>query len=129
VAVRIALDSNRYTDFARGLPEVVERLRHVERIFVPFIVVAELRAGFLLGTRTESNERGLTAFLSSPRVEVLWADEGTTHQYARLFMQLRKQGTPIPTNDIWIAALIAQHDLLLFARDSHFDRLPQLARI
>lgn len=127
--MRVALDSNRYTDFARGLPEAVDRLRRVERIFVPFVVVAELRAGFLCGTRSEHNERHLTAFLNSPRVEVLLADEATTHQYARLFLQLRKQGTPIPTNDLWIAALAVQHDLMLFARDRHFEHLGQLARV
>jgi tRNA(fMet)-specific endonuclease VapC len=127
--MRIGIDTNRYTDFARGVPEVVDRLRHVERIFVPFVVMAELRAGFLLGARSEGNERNFVAFLNSPRVEVLFADEDTTHHYARLFQQLRRQGTPIPTNDLWIAALVVQHDLVLFARDRHFDRLGQLARV
>ena len=53
----------------------------------------------------------------------------TTHDYARLFRQLRAAGTPIPTNDLWIAALAAQHDLPLFTRDGHFDYLPQLPRV
>lgn len=70
-----------------------------------------------------------THFLNSPRVEILFADEQTTHHYARLFYQLRKQGTPIPTNDIWIAALVVQHDLVLCARDHHFEHLPQLPRV
>jgi hypothetical protein len=52
--------------------------------------------------------------------------ELTMHKYARLFRQLRKQGTPIPTNDLWIAALALQHDLLLFTRDTHINHLPQL---
>lgn len=56
------------------------------------------------------------------------ADEETTHHFARIFAQLRLQGTPIPVNDIWIAALAVQHDLLLFSRDQHFDCLPQVAR-
>ena len=51
------------------------------------------------------------------------------HHYAHLFYQLRQQGTPIPTNDIWIAALTVEHGLALFSRDSHFDHLPQLARL
>ncbi|HSF02880.1 MAG TPA: hypothetical protein VLA62_07715, partial [Solirubrobacterales bacterium] len=59
----------------------------------------------------------------------LLADEETTHHYARLFHQLRRQGTPIPTNDIWIAALVSQHRLYLLARDVHFDHLPQLPRV
>jgi predicted nucleic acid-binding protein len=56
-------------------------------------------------------------------------DEDTTYHYARLFRQLRIQGTPIPTNDIWLAALVVQHNLRLFARDRHFDALPQLSRV
>jgi tRNA(fMet)-specific endonuclease VapC len=52
----------------------------------------------------------------------------STHHFARLFLQLRRQGTPIPTNDLWIAALAVQHDLALFSRDGHFEHLPQLAR-
>jgi predicted nucleic acid-binding protein len=43
-------------------------------------------------------------------------------------LQLRRQGTPIPTNDLWIAALVLQHDLVLCARDRHFDHLPQITQ-
>jgi predicted nucleic acid-binding protein len=62
-------------------------------------------------------------------VEILYADEQTTFHYARIYRQLREQGTPIPTNDIWIAALVQQHHLILYSRDSHFDALPQLSRL
>jgi len=58
----------------------------------------------------------------------LYADEQTTHHYASVFAQLRRQGTPIPTNDIWIAAIVLQHDLALLTSDAHFSSLPQLAR-
>jgi len=127
--VRTAIDTNRYVDFARGLPEVVKRLRAVDQIFVPLIVLGELRAGFLRGSRAPENEANLVRFLNSPRVDVLMADEETTHHYARLFHQLRRQGTPIPTNDVWIGALVAQHQLYLFARDAHFEHLPQIPRL
>jgi predicted nucleic acid-binding protein len=60
---------------------------------------------------------------------VLYPDDGTTHHYARIYRYLRERGTPIPTNDIWIAALVVEHDLTLFARDKHFDVVPQLARV
>ena len=137
MAVRIAIDTNRYRDFSEGLAEAVERFRSADQIFLPFVVLAELRAGFLAGAtpprRSPSagsqNAKVLTAFLNRPRVRVLWADEDTTHQYARLWNQLRSQGTPIPTNDLWIAALVVQHDLLLFSRDSHFDRWPVLSMV
>jgi tRNA(fMet)-specific endonuclease VapC len=127
--MRIALDTNRYVDFCRGAEEVLQAVRRAERIFIPFVVLAELRAGFRCGSRSEHNEQVLVRFLNSPRVELLYPDDQTTHHYARLFAQLRHQATPIPSNDLWIAALVAQHDLLLCARDRHFDHLPQLARI
>ena len=127
--MRMAVDTNRYRDFCVGLPEAVERFRVAERIFLPFVTLAELRAGFLCGTRARQNESVLVRFLNRPRVAVLYPDEDTTRHYAQLFRQLRQQGTPIPTNDIWIAALVEQHSLLLYSRDSHFDHLPQLARL
>jgi predicted nucleic acid-binding protein len=88
-----------------------------------------MRIAVLGGSRGEDNERALITFLSSPRVAVLHADDATTHHYARLVLQLRRQGAPIPTNNLWIAALVVQHNLHLFARDQHFDALPQLARL
>jgi predicted nucleic acid-binding protein len=75
------------------------------------------------------NESSLTLFLNSDRVRVLYADENTTHHFASVFSQLRLLGKPIPTNDLWIAALAVQHDLILCSRDHHFDNLPQIARV
>ena len=95
---------------------------------MPFVVLAELRAGFLCGTLARRNEQTLTRFLNAERVRILFPDEDTTHHFAHVFAQLRLQGTPIPVNDIWIAALAIQHDLILFSRDTHFDTLPQIAR-
>ena len=124
-----AIDTNRYRDFCAAVPEAVDRFAAVDGILLPFVVLAELRAGFLCGTVARRNENTLVRFLNRPRVHVLYADEDTTHHYARIFAQLRAQGTPIPTNDMWVAALVMQHDLLLYARDVHYDRLPQLPRI
>ncbi len=127
--MRLALDTNRYVDFCRGDRHAVERVQEADRIYLPFVTLAELRAGFLCGTKARDNERVLTRFLNSPRVRTLYPDDQTIHHYARLFRQLRQQATPIPTNDIWIAALVIQHDLPLFARDIHFDHIPQLVRL
>ncbi len=127
--MNLLIDTNRYRDFCANVPEAVEQVQVVEHIFVSFITLAELRTGFLCGTVARKNERALTTFLASPRASVLFPDEETTHHYARIFAQLRKQGTPIPANDIWIAALAVQHGLQLFSRDEHFDRLPQLLRV
>jgi len=126
--VRLALDTNRYADLCRGLPDVVKVVERAEVVLLPFVVLAELRAGFSVGTRGAENERTLLRFLMKSGVDVLYADEQTTHHYASAYRQLRRQGTPIPTNDLWIAALVMQHNLILCARDRHFDRLPQIIR-
>lgn len=127
--MRLALDTNRYTDLCRGLPQIVDLVGRADAVFLPFVVVAELRAGFSLGRRGSENERVLSTFLGKTGVAVLFADEQTTHHYASVFRQLRRQGKPIPVNDLWIAALVLQHDLALCARDKHFDHLPQIPRV
>jgi len=127
--VRLALDTNRYRDVFNGEPETLQVLEEAELVVLPFIVVGELRAGFAGGQRRAENELTLRRFLLKPGVEVFFADEQTTHHYANLYRQLRQQGTPIPTNDIWIAALAVQHDLVLHARDKHFHHLPQPVRV
>jgi tRNA(fMet)-specific endonuclease VapC len=124
--VRVALDTNRYVDLCKGADETVQMLEEAEEVLMPFAVLGELRAGFVHGRREAENERVLRRFLLKDGVRVLFADEQTTHHYASVFRQLRKQGTPIPTNDMWIAALVLQHNLVLHARDKHFDHLPQL---
>jgi tRNA(fMet)-specific endonuclease VapC len=127
--VKIALDTNRYTDLCRGDVSVVKIVERASEVWLPFIALGELRAGFAVGNQGPRNEAVLRRFLLKPGVGVIYADEQTTHHYANVYRQLRKQGTPIPTNDMWIAALVLQHSLVLFARDAHFDVLPQLARI
>lgn len=127
--MRLALDTNRYTDLCRGEVSVVEQVELADQIWFPFIVMGELRAGFAVGTQGPQNEATLRRFLLKPSIAVLYADEQTTHHYATIYRQLRKQGTPIPTNDMWIAALVLQHSLTLCDRDAHFDSLPQLTRV
>jgi tRNA(fMet)-specific endonuclease VapC len=127
--MRVALDSNRYDDLITGSGDVATIVETAEAVFLPFVVVGELRAGFAAGKRQAENERLLRRFLMKDDVEILLADEQTIHHYAAAFAQLRGQGTPIPTNDLWIAALVLQHDLSLCTRDRHFDRLPQIPRV
>ncbi len=129
MAVKLALDTNRYTDLCRGNTTVVETVEHADEVWLPFIVLGELRAGFSVGSQGPRNEAVLRRFLLKPGVGVLFADEQTAHHYAAVYRQLRKQGTPIPTNDMWIAALVLQHSLVLLARDAHFDALAQLTRL
>ena len=127
--MRIAIDTNRYGDFWDGVEETVSLLEEADSVVMPFIIIAELRAGFAHGKRQARNERKLREFLTEAAVRIVFADDETTHQYASIYRQLRRQGTPIPTNDMWIAALVLQHNLALHDRDKHFDHLPQLVRV
>ena len=126
--MNILLDTNCYRNFCEGEATALDTVQRARSINVPFVTLAELRAGFLCGTMARKNEQTLTRFLNAPRVTPLFANEDTTHHFGRVFAQLRLQGTPIPVNDMWIAALAIQHDLLLLTRDAHFDALPQIAR-
>jgi tRNA(fMet)-specific endonuclease VapC len=110
----------------RGDQGLVRLISLASEVFLPFVVVGELRAGFGVGVHTRANERILQRFLAKPGTDVLLATEATTHHYANLYRQLRKQGTPIPTNNLWIAALTVEHDLALVTRDEHFAHMPQL---
>lgn len=127
--MRLAIDTNAYVDLCRGVEATVALVATADAVFVPFVVVAELRAGFAFGRRAADNERVLRRFLLKGGIQVLFADEQTTFHYAAVYRQLRQQGTPIPTNDMWIAALALQHNLVLHARDRHFQAVPQLARV
>ena len=124
--MKLALDTNRYVDLMRGDAEVRALVEAARTVLVPFVVVAELRAGFAVGTAGRANERFLQRFLAKDGVEVAYATDATTHHYAALFRQLRQQGTPVPTNDLvdCSAGDGAWGDLC--TRDAHFGCLAQL---
>lgn len=124
--MRFALDSNAYSNAARGHARCVKLLESADEIYLPVIVLGELRAGFMNRSQRSANESHLVQFLGSPRVRILSVNEQTTHHYARLFAFLRAQGTPVPTNDLWIAALVLQHDLPLITEDVYFKKIPQV---
>lgn len=126
--MNVALDTNAYSDFMRGDRARVQIIRAARHIHLPLIVLGELRAGFAAGNQKSANAANLQRFLHSPRVSILLPDDQTTHHYAQLYLQLRKKGTAIPTNDLWIAALVLQHNLVLCTSDAHFQHLPQVVR-
>jgi tRNA(fMet)-specific endonuclease VapC len=128
VEVRVALDTNRLTDLFQGDAELADRLGVCDEVWIPLIVLAEMKAGFLGGSQQYRNETLLRTFLGKPTVGILLPARETAEQYARLFVQLKRAGTPIPDNDLWIAALVLEHDLQLITRDRHFERVPQLLR-
>ena len=129
MGLRLALDTNCYVDFLKGSERITQVIKNADSIFLPIIVLAELRAGFLSGTKSSSNEKVLNEFINTKRVSVLLPDEQTSHFYAKIFTDLREKGRPIPTNDLWIAALTVQHDLILCSNDSHFDNIAVIARV
>jgi tRNA(fMet)-specific endonuclease VapC len=128
VEVRVALDTNRLTDLFQGDAELADRLGQCDEVWIPLIVLAEMKAGFLGGSQHYRNETLLQAFLGKATVGILLPARETAEHYARLFVQLKRAGTPIPDNDLWIAALVLEHDLQLITRDGHFERVPQLLR-
>jgi tRNA(fMet)-specific endonuclease VapC len=125
----LVIDTNAYSGFLRGIPRALDTLRTAHEIHLPLIVLAELLAGFAASTSAQKNHDELRHFMISPRVHLLKPDEKTAHHYADVYATLRKNGTPIPTNDLWIAALARQHRLPLFSFDAHFAAVPGLALV
>ncbi|MDE0766944.1 MAG: type II toxin-antitoxin system VapC family toxin [Opitutaceae bacterium] len=126
--MNLSVDTNGYTAFCKNDSIAVDAMQKADRILLPLMVVAELRAGFSVGRKGAENEAILQRFLNSPRVSIESPDESTTFVYARLFGYLRRKGAPIPINDLWIASLTLQHEATLLTFDRHFEALPQIPR-
>lgn len=126
LARRVVIDTSAYSHLRRGDPRVIEWLAAAPLVLVPVTALGELEAGFRRGTRYAENVRVLRQFLSDPLVRIVPTDEEVALCYGRLFADLRDRGTPIPTNDIWIAAatLVSGAELLTFDRD--FEHVPGL---
>jgi predicted nucleic acid-binding protein len=127
--VRVALDTNRLIDLFQGDAALAGLLETCEEVWIPLFVLAEIKAGFYGGTQQHRNEILLGKLLAKTTVAMLLPSRETAEHYARLFVQLKRAGTPVPDNDLWIAALALQHDLMLITRDRHFQRIPQLLRL
>ncbi len=126
--MRVAVDTNRLTDLLRGDAQLAERLGACDEVWIPLMVLGEIKAGFHGGTQRHRNEALLQRFLAKATVSVLLPGRETAEHYARIFVQLKRAGTPVPDNDLWIAALALEHDLTLITRDRHFERISQLPR-
>jgi len=126
--MRIILDTNAYSDW-RTNGRWSKIIATADQVFMPVIVLGELRYGFEKGTKGSENEAKLTTFLNHPHVSVLNVGETTSQCFAKLKHYLSKAGTPIPENDVWISALSVEHGLAVVTGDSHFDFLPQVARV
>ena len=122
----ILLDTNAYTGFKTNREEIVKELQTARVIGMSPIVLAELYAGFRLGTREKKNLDELVTFRRNPRVQVLQITERTAFFYAHIFTALKRKARPIPSNDIWIAASAMEHGLVLVSFDSHFQQVDGL---
>jgi predicted nucleic acid-binding protein len=123
------LDTSAYSNFRRGNEEVAALLDRAELVGVSTIAMGELRTGFALGSRRRRNEAELDAFLDNPVVEVLTVDAETSRHYAEIVAELRRAGTPVPTNDIWIAATAARNGTSVLTCDEHFERITRVGSI
>jgi tRNA(fMet)-specific endonuclease VapC len=123
---RLLLDTSAYAAFLRDHPGVNAEIQEASELFLSPIVLGELRSGFLEGRRREENEKELQEFLASPRCSVLVVDDETSHRYAVIHDYLRRRGTPVSPNDLWIAASAAQHGLTVVTLDVDFDAIPHV---
>ena len=126
---RYCLDTSAYSRFQRGDSRVVEILDSAEWVGVPAVTLGELRTGFLLGDRRDRNEAELREFLASPVVETLVIDDEVSRHYAEIVGDLRRAATPLPTNDIWIAATAARSGALVLTFDGHFAKIARVGTV
>jgi tRNA(fMet)-specific endonuclease VapC len=123
---RALLDTNVLADFFAGDPDTVKACQRCKTLALNTVVLGEVLAGFAAGTRREANRRLLSRFVSSPRVKLLPLGLETAEHYAQVYSQLRRKGTPLPSNDMWIAASALEHGLVLLTRDTHFGEIDGL---
>jgi tRNA(fMet)-specific endonuclease VapC len=124
--VNVLLDTSAYSQLRRGHQAILNVVERSETVALPTIVLGELHSGFRAGNRNAENTAYLARFLSKPSVRVLNVTEETALRYAEIDVYLRKRGRPIPSNDVWIAAVALEHGLQLLTLDAHFREIPLL---
>jgi tRNA(fMet)-specific endonuclease VapC len=127
VAVRYLLDTNAYTGLMRGDGLVVSKVQKAERILLSSVVAGELLYGFRNGTRYEENRAQLDTFLANRFVVFLPVTLVTAERFGLIASALKRKGTPIPSNDIWIAAHALETGADLLSFDDHFSHIEGLA--
>jgi predicted nucleic acid-binding protein len=124
--MKVCLDTNAYSRLMSGHAPLTEVLESADEVLVPATVLGELYAGFDMGSRREANRRQLREFLALPGVETVVTTPDMAERYGILVSQLARQGTPIPTNDIWIAASALDSGARLVTYDPHFRHVQGL---
>ena len=123
---RVLLDTSAYVNLTNGHRGLINAVQFADSVALSPVMIGELRAGFQKGSQTRRNLDQLQEFRSSPRVIVYDVTEETARRYAFIYDTLRVGGSPIPANDIWIAATAMEHGLTLLTLDRHFLRIPQI---
>jgi tRNA(fMet)-specific endonuclease VapC len=126
---RLAIDTNVYVAFKNNDADTIEVFRTCDVLGVDIAVIAELYAGFSLGSREAKNRRELEAFLNVSRINVLAHDLETAEYYALIVKKLKAKGKPVPSNDIWIAANALKHGMGLYSFDRHFEEIDGLLMV
>ena len=121
------LDASAYSAMYQGDKKVLAAVDEAELIVISPIMVAELSYGFLKGSRQKENFDYLDHFINDPGITWADIDLDTADRYALIWQTLRKQGTPVPINDVWQAALAWQHGYKILTLDEHFRSIPQAA--
>ena len=99
----------------------------ITEFLLPVPVVGELRYGALNSRRADENVVEVERLVA--RCHILDITLATAEVYARLRLDLKKKGKPIPENDLWIASLALQHSLPVVTRDTHFEWVTGLNRV
>ena len=123
---KVLIDTNIYSYAMLGDSEIIDILQRAHEIAICSISIGELLSGFKGGNREQENRKALDEFLDAPRVKFYRIDENTAEYYAEIVNDLKEKGKPIPTNNIWIAAVSLQHGFRLFSRDQHFNAVSGL---
>jgi tRNA(fMet)-specific endonuclease VapC len=119
--MKISLDTCGYSRLSLQGQSLIDILAEADAVYLSSVMLGELFAGFYLGSREKENRTELTRFLDLPGVEVVDINTAIADRYGILVKQLRNQGTPLPTNDIWIAAVALETGSRLVTYDSHFE--------
>ena len=123
---KILLDTNAYVRFLRGDEKVLAYLARADSVYMSVFVMGELFAGFKAGRKEKSNRQLLERFLLKPTVSILDATLETADIFGLIATSLRRSGTPIPINDLWIAAHCLETGSVLVTYDDHFSVVPGL---
>lgn len=125
---RLVLDTSAYSHFRHGHPAVLDFLARCAVVLIPVTVLGELEAGFELGARPRENRILLSEFLAEPFVSLVDLTPTVARHYGRLLAGLRRAGTPIPVNDIWIAAVTLDCGGHLLTFDEDYQKIEALDR-